>query len=387
MAKRKREDEEPVQTRRSATSIPRTPRKTKIISADTPSKTPNAAVQLLLDARNDKDDKDDREDDEGFENYFDQVSRKTKTSNNTLSKLPTLDHKEYLSFINSYPLPYQDGINDLLDAHDQCFEEWIYELDANYSLCLYGYGSKRDLLLRLAARFSEEREMSYVVINGYHPHIDVRTICRSILSGIEPTATTADLGAVLAALDGYNETLLLVLHNIDGACLRNDKSQTALSQIVSHPNVRMVCSIDHTNAPRLWSVQKVQAYKMIYHDATTFLPYNQELEFQQDIFSRRALKLTGDRGVTWILQSLSMNAQKIFKLLVTTQIEEGNGIESARLFELASRAFLVSNQSSFQAQLGEFIDHELIAISHSSSGQILTVPFSKEDLQKLMDDL
>ena len=317
---------------------------------------------------------------QGYEKYFEEAAQKKRAAN--LNKLPTLDPKEYLK-LNDHVLPYQESIDALLEAHTQCFEQWSYELRAGFTICLYGFGSKRSLLMDFAAH--EADDVPYVVINGYHPSIDIRQICRTIMAGLEPTSTSSDVTSLLTKLD--TSELVLIIHNIDGPCLRNDKAQTAISQIISHHNVRAICSIDHVNAPRLWTPARLHAMSMIFHDATTFLPLMKETELHSAVLNKSSVTLTGDRGIQWILQSLSQNAQRVFKLLLDTQLETGSGIEATRLFELASRAFIVSNQSAFHAQLTEFLDHQIITSRHSSSGQILSVPFTKDELIKIRDSL
>lgn len=41
----------------------------------------------------------------------------------------------------------------------------------------------------------------------------------------------------------------LLIHNIDGLMLRGEKAQCALGQLASLPNLHLVASIDHINAP------------------------------------------------------------------------------------------------------------------------------------------
>jgi len=41
----------------------------------------------------------------------------------------------------------------------------------------------------------------------------------------------------------------LLIHNIDGPMLRGEKAQSALGQLASLPNLHLVASLDHINAP------------------------------------------------------------------------------------------------------------------------------------------
>jgi len=49
--------------------------------------------------------------------------------------------------------------------------------------------------------------------------------------------------------DNANDRLYLIIHNIDGVMLRSNKAQNVLANLASIPNVRIIASIDHINAP------------------------------------------------------------------------------------------------------------------------------------------
>jgi origin recognition complex subunit 2 len=302
-------------------------------------------------------------------------------------------------------LPYQASCDALFEAHRKCFEQWSYEIEHHYSICLYGYGSKRELIMSFAEHESDKSGDPFLVINGYHPHLDTRQILRTLSTALDPSQSTAsiDINNILHALTiSSRKRLLLAFHNIDGPNLRTDKAQSLIAQLVRHEKVRLICSIDHVNAPRLWSFQRTSALRLIFHDATTFEPYTLETEFQANSVFASSTKgvasLTGDRGVKWILQTLSTNALTLFKILLRRQVENNSalkgdkreadarmvGMESRALFEDASRVFAVSNRTAFTSQLQEFLDHEIIV---SNDKGILRVPFGHEQCARLLQDL
>ena len=45
------------------------------------------------------------------------------------------------------------------------------------------------------------------------------------------------------------EELYLIIHNIDGPMLRNERAQMTFSLLAQAPSIRIVASIDHINAP------------------------------------------------------------------------------------------------------------------------------------------
>lgn len=50
-------------------------------------------------------------------------------------------------------------------------------------------------------------------------------------------------------LTGPDLHVYLLIHNIDGPMLRGEKIQSALGQLASLPNLHLVASLDHINAP------------------------------------------------------------------------------------------------------------------------------------------
>ena len=45
------------------------------------------------------------------------------------------------------------------------------------------------------------------------------------------------------------EPIYLLVHNLDGAVFRNDKAQTVFSHLAQIPNIYLIATIDHINAP------------------------------------------------------------------------------------------------------------------------------------------
>lgn len=43
--------------------------------------------------------------------------------------------------------------------------------------------------------------------------------------------------------------IFIIINNIDGSCLRDEKCQSALCSLVSHEKIHLIASIDHLNAP------------------------------------------------------------------------------------------------------------------------------------------
>lgn len=49
--------------------------------------------------------------------------------------------------------------------------------------------------------------------------------------------------------DNPDDRLYLIIHNIDGIMLRSSKAQNVLAGLAAIPNIRIIASVDHINAP------------------------------------------------------------------------------------------------------------------------------------------
>lgn len=58
-----------------------------------------------------------------------------------------------------------------------------------------------------------------------------------------------DVGSFYVFLLDPDNHIYLIIHNIDGPMLRGEKNQQALGQLASIPNMHLLASIDHINAP------------------------------------------------------------------------------------------------------------------------------------------
>lgn len=63
------------------------------------------------------------------------------------------------------------------------------------------------------------------------------------------TAARAAHGDAETAAADSDEHIVLVVHNIDGVGLRSERAQTALSLLAELPQIHIVASVDHVNAP------------------------------------------------------------------------------------------------------------------------------------------
>ncbi len=204
-------------------------------------------------------------------------------------------------------------------------------------------------------------------------------------------------------MSNLDSPLYLLVHNIDGPMLRNDKSQRALSRLSSCANVRLVCSIDHINAPLLWDQHRLNEFNFIWFDATTYLPYTEETRYHEGsllVAQSGALALN---SLAHVFQSLNQNAREIYLKIVRYQLSSKNagegeddeapsadnyaGLSFGELYRRCREAFLVNSDLTLRAQLTEFLDHKLVTSRKAAADGIeyLTIPLSAATLREFLD--
>jgi origin recognition complex subunit 2 len=327
---------------------------------------------------------------EGPDSFF-QQNRKARqvTSNSTLASLPPLDHSTYFRLIRDHTPDHVEDRKYLEDLHRGNFPQWDFELAQGFNILLYGYGSKRKLLMEFAKHmYSSPR--SLVIFNGYVPTLTIKDVLSTIAKALLGQTHSARLGsnpndmldAVLQLLDSSPEDLeeqvedprdipqhiTLMIHNIDGESLRPERCQVILSRLAAHPKLSIVASIDHIRAPLLWDAARASQFNFLWHDATTFAPYDVESSIDDSLAlvggSGRA---GGTKGVKFVLASLPMNAKSLYRVLVSHQLQAieddvggGNGsgdeygVEYRVLYQKAMEEFICSNDMAFRTLLKEY---------------------------------
>lgn len=342
---------------------------------------------------------------EGYERYFQDLHGSSKTSNNTLSKLQVLEPQEFHQILQNAPKKHKHEIAILSEMHKQHFPQWFFELQSGFNLVFYGYGSKRNLLNEFAQTALTDGPM--IVVNGFFPSISIKDILLKITAGAlgtaGPTGSIQDhvqfICNYFADEDRDYESLYIVVHNLDGPNLRNDRTQTALSMLANASNIHLVASVDHLNAGLLWDNVKASRFNWIWHDATTFDDYLVETSFENSLLVRTG-ELGGARGAKFVLDSLTSNARGVFKILAEHQLMEmgiqnveGRGNESVGLtyshyYQKCREGFFVSSDLALRTELTEFRDHKLISTKKNLDGtELFFIPLDQSTLVNIVEEL
>lgn len=165
--------------------------------------------------------------------------------------------------------------------------------------------------------------------------------------------------------------VFLIVHNIDGATLRVEKAQTALSLLSLCPHIHILASIDHINAPLIWDQTMLSRFSWVWHDVTLYKPYQIETSYENSLVKQSSsLALS---SMIQVIKSLTPNARGIFRLLSYWQIEHHGdpsylGLTLTELYSKSREKFLVNSEATLKTHLTEFLDHKLIRWKKAGDG-------------------
>ncbi|MCJ1476829.1 Origin recognition complex subunit 2 [Lambiella insularis] len=396
--------------------------------------------------------------------FFQNRPGKIKTSSNTLSSVSLLTHSDYHALISSHTDPHASSISFLHALHTRAFPQWAFELSQSFSICLYGYGSKRSLVKSFADHLHSHRGPSSppttILINGHKPTCSPAQVFSTILCFLTPHPSPPLPGqapALLSLLLGHltahppPQPIYLLFNSIDAPPLRKAATQSLLAALAAHPSINLLATADQPSFPLLWDISLLSQFNFVFHDATTFVPYDDGkgtgevggvVDAVHELIGRKGVGRRGREGVGWVLRSLPENARGVFRVLIGEllaldadpggrqdelggddddddgdgmdgfedtaaeglgtsdrrvrrkarkqrgSVEETFGVEYKTLYQKAVEEFLCSSEMAFRTLLKEFHDHQMVVSRRDESGvEVLGVPMRLEELEGVLEDL
>lgn len=269
--------------------------------------------------------------------FFQNRPGNSKTSTNTLPATTLLSHEDYLSHMTAYKDPHENDIRHLERLHRRGFDQWIFELEQGFNVCLYGYGSKRGLVNAFANHVynhydheshPQEREPKIVIVNGYAHLLSLKDIFTTLATHISPQESKLPaqpallLDFLLDALDD-SPPIFLLINSLDARPLRKPLLQSSLSRLASHSNLHLLATTDTLNFGLMWDTLARSRFRFAFHDTTTFAPYSSEIDVVDTVNSllgRSGRRVGGKDGVGYVLQSLPHKARELFRILIAEQL-------------------------------------------------------------------
>lgn len=379
-----------------------------------------------------------------YEGYFDQKkgARGAKKSKNTMSMASELTREEFALISNAFHSHlHKDARSNLYEMQKRMFPQFWLELLQGFSLVFYGIGSKREFIENFAFEYLvpqlaysrmekyveanpesspdiEDFNVPCIVINGYNPTCNYRDVFKDISAAILPEELSRNetkywgnhvLLHIQKMIDIYkNEPpdikLVIIVHNLDGPTVRKDSFQTMLCYLALIRQVAIIGSTDHIYAPILWDNFKAQNYNFVFHDVTNYEPFTVESSFRDVMKMSKNDTASGAEGAKYVLQSLTVNSKKMYKLLVETQVSNmekssgtkgkvaptkrsvpNMGIEFKQLLHLCAAEFIASSELSLRSMLTEFVEHKMACLSKNPAGtEHVWVPYNYSEMTKLL---
>ncbi|KAI6362540.1 hypothetical protein MCOR25_006176 [Pyricularia grisea] len=355
-----------------------------------------------------------------YERYFFQNKPGSlKTSGNRLN-LELLTHEEYFNLVRDYKDPHASDVQFLQNMHADSFRQWAFELSQGFSICLYGYGSKRALLQRFATELYHRGHKRIVVVNGYiRTSGGIKEALSTMARAVDPafrlpaTLPVTMAQGLMSLLAEHPDTVLtIIVNSIDAPGMRkggsSNTTQAILAQLASHKQIRLVCSADTPDFSLLWDAGQRSQFNFAMHDCTTFAAFGAaELDVVDEVhelLGRKDRRVGGKDGVIFVLRSLPENAKNLFRLLVTEALVamdegsgmgmgdfsggDGPGVEYRMMYNKAVEEFICSSEMAFRTLLKEFHDHQIITSRKDALGtELLCLPFRKEEIEGILEDL
>eukprot|EP00039_Didymoeca_costata_P017343 m.320947 g.320947 ORF g.320947 m.320947 type:complete len:654 (+) comp16524_c0_seq7:1541-3502(+) len=344
----------------------------------------------VLDNDDDEDENDDADDgsDEELadeaEDYFlsKRKTSKHKTSSKTLSgSLRNLTIPQINKVLGEEADVFAKDKEKLQEKNFQKTKDWPLYLTAGFNILCYGFGSKKSLLMD----FTKEHlcNKTHVVVNGYFPSLHIKQILSGVIEAILGYQTTSrnvgdQLGSIKQLLqENPEEELYLVIHNIDGAMLRNEVAQDTLAKLVAMERIHLLASIDHINAPLLWDHGKLALFNWYWVPMTTFESYNVEVSYEGTLIGQSGI--ISLKGTEIVMHHLTKNHKKAFWIILQHQKQHGSeadykGLSFADLFSMCKERFVAHDDSRLRGFLKEFSDHKLIMDRKVDGVEMIYIP-------------
>ncbi|RKP14747.1 origin recognition complex, subunit 2, partial [Piptocephalis cylindrospora] len=296
----------------------------------------------------------------------------------------------------------------LADYLKDQYPQWLFEVNAGFNLCFYGYGSKKELLEDFVQEMCLDGPT--VVVYGYAASASIKEVLAGLmdLPRKVPKMTRPWKISRISHLTGRSRRiprLYLLVHNLDGPGLSSPQAQEALLTLASIPNISLLASVDHINAGLLLNPGPFSTSSFLFHDSTTFVPYITEQSAHASLILRlttagNGATMVNKHSAQLVLASLTDNARDLFRMLGQACIDsapfssntlkrpEGTSVERGityeELFSRCRAAFIVNSEATFKSILGEFRDHDLLTETRGSDGSdVLSIPLTTMDLEEL----
>lgn len=345
-----------------------------------------------------------------FQFHSDNLTNNVGTSKKLFSKHPCKPSVTKLaSYLDKQPKTAQDSqISRLKDWIERTlFPQWYLQIMTGFSLGLYGYGSKTDIINRFVKVHFPNWHL--FVMPAYEKdslYIELLLSIASNALGIERPSKRINEATeqITASLEEWTGNIMIVIEMADAPCMRNAEIWKSLAQLSKCSNLRFIYTFEHVNVLLMNNDNIWTCLRICWTSCTTMEPYSTELESLS--FSRKGGVDSESRwtGAQFVLKSLTGTARNVYRILAEHQLSQGTKtmndsdgeeddeteqrcLSAVSWYQRCQEQFIVSNELAFRTQLTEFVDHELVRSTDGfgQNGNEFYIPFERAQIETLLD--
>lgn len=199
-------------------------------------------------------------------------------------------------------------------------------INHKFSVLLYGFGSKRSVLAKLQKQFNKNM---VITIHGYFSELTTRNILSEFKDIFE--VNSMDSESIFNALkkeqkkeEKDDNNILIIIYSLDRLVTNNPKSKDILVKFASLRNVQILATVDHLNSQLIFSKSDSSAINLVWINVDTCIPYVTERAYAvcgtaEDFKRSKMLTIS---AVSHVYESLTPNAQKVFRLIIDYYLEK-----------------------------------------------------------------
>lgn len=363
--------------------------------------------------------------------YFQDISMRVKKSDNTLKSLD-------LSVIKSLDrCSEKDGIKEIVIEHyeKELFSKIYSLLTENFSVILYGLGSKKNLLDAFKDRWLADEK--FLKIYGYFLELNLKVILIKL-------GKLFDLNSINEA-DFYDEAanldtdIYLIVHSIDVLFKTDPKIKSFLINLYVKCNgkLHIVATVDHINAALMFDLIDEEKLNLVCFETPTYESFQLERAYSTNSKKNKKGLLNLDEqtltinGIMNVYKSLPENSKQVLMLIFKEWIEnkelrtlakktknknddDTNGLAYARVLLKCRQQFLVSSGKwrivfcfdlcenslikitmfllfklapAFKQQLVEFTDHNLMRNVKIGGSECIVVQIEDHIITRFINEI
>lgn len=317
-------------------------------------------------------------------NYFNQYDESLKISKKKKFSKIVKKASVVVEDIND---SLKQGRDHLLTIIRSQFNQFRFELEFGFSLLFYGLGSKIEPIEEFCIHGLPDCPIIIVDALSYKFNsLEFGMQLKTHLTGRAPTKdieADALYSSLCDDLSSSSKRTALLFCGLDRVHSEDLKLISMIAQEESLFFISMIENLDFI--PQFIDARLQKRFNFVFHDITTFMPYNYELGALADMANSKEnsveLQKKSLETVKYVLSSLPAKSLKLLKHILDAQLK-GKALTRAQTSNLAIDNFIISSETGLMPLLNEFLDHQILQITEED---LLVVLLDEEDLPKLRE--